>query len=123
MSNTYVAPVLPASEAENPDEEMIRSIPLGLLVTQVGGGESGRSFSLSAQEAFLIKNGQIDRQVSGAILAGDLKETLMKIDRVGSRLVLEDGGAFCGASSGLVPTTTSGARIRVSELSVGGTGA
>ncbi len=123
MSNTYVAPVLPASEAENPDEEMIRSIPLGLLMTQVGGGESGRSFSLSAQEAFLIKNGQIDRQVSGAILAGDLKETLMKIDRVGSRLVLEDGGAFCGASSGLVPTTTSGARIRVSELSVGGTGA
>ena len=123
MSNTYVAPILPVSEAEHPDEEMIRSIPLGLLVTQVGGGESGRSFSLSAQEAFLIKNGQIDRQVSGAILAGDLKETLMKIDRVGSRLVLEDGGAFCGASSGLVPTTTSGARIRVSELSVGGTGA
>ena len=35
---------------------------------------------------------------------------------------MEDGGAFCGGDSGFCPTTTSGPRMRVSEMLVGGKG-
>ncbi len=116
MSNTYLAP------GKNDPDEIIRSTPEGLFVTEIGGGTGGDEFTLLAREAFWIKNGQIDRQVKGAMLLGRSDETLMKIDRVGNTLIYEDGGSFCGADSGLVCTTTSGARMRVTEMVVGGKG-
>lgn len=116
MSNTYLA-----AGIDDPDE-MIRSLPEGLYVTSIGGGNSGREFTLAAQTAYLIKNGQIDRQVKGATLSGRGTDALFNIDRVGNKLVLEDGGAFCGNVSGLCPTTTSGARMRISEMLIGGKG-
>ncbi len=116
MSNTFLA-----AGQDDPDE-MIRSMPEGLLVTEIGGGTGGDEFTLLARKAFWIKNGQIDRQVKGAMLLGRGDETMLKIDRVGDTLIYEDGGAFCGADSGLVCTTTSGARMRVTGMVVGGKG-
>jgi len=116
MSNTYLD-----SGGDDPDE-MIRSMPKGLYVTRIGGGNSGREFTLAAQIAYLIKNGQIDRQVKGATLLGKGSEALLKIDRVSSKLDLSDGGSFCGSVSGLCPVTSSGARMRVAEMLVGGKG-
>lgn len=116
MSNTFLA-----AGTDDP-EEMIRSMPEGLFVTEIGGGTGGEEFTLMAQKAFWIKNGQIDRQVKGAMLLGRGDETMLKIDRVGNQLIYEDGGAFCGADSGLVCTTTSGARMRVTGMVVGGKG-
>lgn len=116
MSNTFLAP-----GTDDPGE-MIRSIPEGLFVTEIGGGTGGDEFTLMAQRAFWIKNGQIDRQVKGAMLLGRGDETMLQIDRVGNRLVYEENGSFCGADSGLVCTTTSGARMRVTGMVVGGKG-
>lgn len=116
MSNTFLA-----AGPDDP-EEIIRSTPEGLLVTEMGGGTGGNEFTLMAKRAFWIKNGQIDRQVKGAMLLGRGDETMLHIDRVGNVLVYEDGGAFCGADSGLVCTTTSGARMRVTGMVVGGKG-
>ncbi|HIU43755.1 MAG TPA: TldD/PmbA family protein [Candidatus Ventrousia excrementavium] len=116
MSNTYLAP-----GPDDPDE-MIRSMPIGLYVTHMGGGSSGQEFTLLAQTAYLVKNGAIDRQVKGAILLGRGDETMKKIDRVGNVLELENGGAFCGNVSGLCNTTTSGARMRIEGMLIGGKG-
>lgn len=116
MSNTYLA-----AGTDDPDE-MIRSMPEGLFVTEIGGGTGGQEFTLMASKAYWIKNGQIDRQVKGAMLLGRGDETMLKIDRVGNQMIFEDGGAFCGADSGLVCTTTSGARMRVTGMVVGGKG-
>lgn len=116
MSNTFLA-----AGSDDP-EEMIHSMPEGLFVTEIGGGTGGEEFTLMAQKAFWIKNGQIDRQVKGAMLLGRGDETMLHIDRVGNQLIYEDGGAFCGADSGLVCTTTSGARMRVTGMVVGGKG-
>ena len=106
---------------DDPDE-MIRSMPEGLFVTEIGGGTGGDEFTLLASKAYWVKNGQIDRQVKGAILLGRGDETMLNIDRVGNVMVQEDGGSFCGADSGLVCTTTSGARMRVTGMVVGGKG-
>ncbi len=116
MSNTYLA-----AGTDDP-EEMIRSMPEGLFVTEIGGGTGGKEFTLMANKAYWIKNGQIDRQVKGAMLLGRGDETMLNIDRVGNQMIFEDGGAFCGADSGLVCTTTSGARMRVTGMVVGGKG-
>lgn len=114
MSNTYLAC------GKDDEEEMIRSVPYGLFVEELGGGTAGEEFSLGAQRAYLIKNGKLDRLVKGAILTGRAKDAMMNIDRVGKKMVYEDGGAFCGADSGLVNTTTSGAQMRIKEMMVGG---
>lgn len=113
MSNTYLAP-----GTDDPDE-MIRDIPLGILAVEIGGGTGGEEFTLSCPRAYLIKDGQIDRLLKSTMLIGRGDETMKKIDRVGNVLSWEEGGAFCGASSGLCNTTTSGARMRVTEMVVG----
>ncbi len=113
MSNTYLAP-----GTDDPDT-MIRDIPLGILATNIGGGTGGEEFTLVCPRAFLIKDGKIDRLLKGTMLIGRGDETMLKIDRVSSRLEWEEGGGFCGAASGLCNTTTSGARMRVTEMIVG----
>jgi len=60
--------------------------------------------------------------VKGAMLLGRGDETMLKIDRVGKRMVYDDGGAFCGNESGFCPTTTSGPRMRIQDMVVGGKG-
>jgi TldD protein len=117
MSNTYLAP------GTDDDDEIIRDTKEGLYVTALGGGTGGREFSLMATVAYWIKNGKIDHRVKGAMLLGRGDETMKKIDRVGKTFVTEEnGGSFCGAESGFCATTTSGPRMRISEMVVGGKG-
>jgi len=112
MTNTYLA------AGTDDEEEMIRSVPEGLYVKSLGGGFGGMQFSIEVKEGFLIKNGQIDRQVKGIMLTGSGAEVIQKIDRVGKH-VGYDGGGFCGAASGLVPVTSMQPMVRISEMSVG----
>ncbi len=115
MSNTYLAP------GNDDEEEMIRSLAEGLYVKRLGGGSGGSIFSLLCTEAYLIKNGQIDRPVKNCMITGRGIDVIKKIDRVGSVLKAEYGG-FCGAGSGLVPTTSFQPQVRISEMTVGGAG-
>jgi TldD protein len=116
MSNTFL------EAGTDDDNEMLRSVPYGLYVRRIGGGSGGMQFSLEVKEGYLIKNGQVDRQVRGLVLTGNGIEVMAKIDRVGKTLVHEKSGGFCGAASGLVPTTSSQPRVRISEMAVGGEG-
>jgi len=113
MSNTYLA-----AGNDDPDE-MIREIDLGILVVGMGGGTGGEEFTLECPRSFLIKDGKVDRLLKNTMLVGRGDETMTKIDRVSNKLVWEEGGAFCGADSGLCNTTTSGARMRVTEMVIG----
>ena len=71
-------------------------------------------------EGWWIENGKLVHPVSGLTLNGRGMEVIKLVDRVGSKLVPDFGG-FCGASSGLVPTTSFQPRMRVSAMAVGGT--
>jgi TldD protein len=115
MHNTYLA------AGEDDEDEMISSMAEGLLVTELGGGDSGSEFSIEVKDAFWVKNGSISHQVRGITLSGNSLEMMRRVDRVGKRLVPEKGGSFCGAASGLLPTTAFQPRIRISEMNVGGT--
>lgn len=101
-------------------EEMIRGVNNGLFVESIGGGFGGMQFSLEVKEGFLIKNGQIDydHQVKNIMLTGNGIDVIKRIDRVGKKIKYEKGG-FCGASSGLIPTTTPQPMVRISHMSIG----
>ena len=113
MSNTYLA-----AGSDDP-EAMIREIPLGIYAENIGGGTGGEEFTLLCPRAWLIKDGRLDRLLKSAMLLGRGDETMLAVDRVSRDMEWEEGGAFCGAASGLVNTTTSGARMRVTEMVVG----
>lgn len=113
MSNTYLA------AGEDDEEEMIRSVAEGLYVRSIGGGTGGMQFSLEVKEGWWIKNGELAYPVKGLMLTGNGLDIISKIDRVGKRLEY-DGGGFCGAASGLIPTTTFQPRVRIAEMAIGG---
>lgn len=115
MTNTYIA------AGTDSDEEMIASMGDGLYAEKMGGGSVDPTtgmFNFAVSEAYLVKNGVIDRPVRGASLIGRGGEVLMRIDRVGKGV--ESGQGMCGSVSGSVPTNCGQPNIRVTSMTVGG---
>lgn len=117
MTNTLIV-----SGSDTP-ESVTSSVNNGLLVKKIGGGQVNTingDFVFEAQEAYLIKNGKIDRPVKGATLVGNGPKVLMDIDMVASDLGY--GIGTCGKEGQGVPVGHGMPTIRISELTVGGTG-
>jgi len=81
MANTFVAP--------GPDDPqmILHSIPNGLLVTKMGGGQvepATGDFVFEVEEGFLIKDGKIGSLIRSANLMGNGPDVLKSIDLVGS---------------------------------------
>ena len=112
MTNTCLA------EGTDDEAEILGSVDEGLYVASIGGGFGGMQFSLEVKEGFWIKNGKLDRQVKNIMLTGNGIDIIKRIDRVGRKLEFE-GGGFCGAGSGLVPTTTPQPMVRISHMAIG----
>lgn len=115
MSNTYIA------EGESTPESIIRATPYGLYAKAMGGGSvdpASGEFNFSVREAYLIRDGQIAEPVRGATLIGKGADVLMKIDRVGNHMTMEQG--MCGSVSGSIPANVGQPMIRVSQMTVGG---
>ncbi|PIZ97832.1 hypothetical protein COX84_02860 [Candidatus Micrarchaeota archaeon CG_4_10_14_0_2_um_filter_49_7] len=114
MSNTYFRP------GEARVEELFEGVSEGLYLKGMRGGSveplSG-NFIFAAQEGFLIKNGEIGEPVLDAFLAGNIKETLFKID-----LLANDFGTSvgrCGKAGQSVPVSDGGPHMRIREMRVG----
>jgi TldD protein len=115
MRNTYLAPGKDTLEA------MIKDIDYGLYAKKMGGGSvdpGTGDYNFGTTEAYLIKNGRIDKPVKGAVLIGRGIETLGRIVKVGDQLALAPG--LCGSISGSVPVTVGQPAVLVSKILVGG---
>lgn len=115
MRNTYIAP------GNDDDNEMISTMGDGLYAVRMGGGSVNPAtgeFNFAVQEGYLVKDGKIATPVRGASLIGKGADVLMKIDRVGKDMQMEQG--MCGSLSGSVPTNVGQPMIRVSSITVGG---
>ena len=115
MRNTFIAPGTDSLES------MIGSVDDGLYAKCLGGGSVNPGtgdYNFGVREAYLIKNGRIERPVKGAMLIGRGIDTLSRIKAVGTELSLEPG--FCGSVSGSIPTTIGQPAILVSKILVGG---
>lgn len=114
MSNTFI------EKGDHGFEEMLEDIKLGIYAKGTRGGQvdtAKGSFQFSAQEAFLIENGEITKPLRDVSLSGMTLQILKNIDAVGDDFAFGDPG-FCGKGQ-LVPVGDGGPHIRIKEAIVG----
>lgn len=118
MTNTYMLPGI------SDPQEIIKSVNYGIYAVSFAGGQvdvtSGK-FVFEANEAYLIKNGQITNPIKGATLIGNGPEILKKITMVGNDLLLDPGIGTCGKDGQNVPVGVGQPTLLINELTVGGT--
>lgn len=119
MTNTFML-----AGASDP-EEIIKSVKKGIYAVNFSGGQvditSGK-FVFSTSEAYLIEDGQLTQPVKGATLIGNGPEVMQKISMVGHDLQLDRGVGVCGKDGQSVPVGVGQPTLKITELTVGGTG-
>ena len=98
MTNTIILP------GRTPPEEILRSVPGGLFVRKMGGGQVNPvtgDFMFEVAEGYRIENGRRGEPVRGATITGNGPEALSMIDMVGSDLGF--GLGTCGKEGQGVP--------------------
>ena len=117
MSNTFIA----AGDATV--EQILAATPRGLYARKLGGGQVDPvtgDFVFAVTEGYLIEGGRVGSMVRGATLVGNGPKTLHKVDMIGQDLELAPG--TCGKEGQSVPVSVGQPTLRISELTVGGTG-
>ena len=118
MTNTFML------GGEFEPDEIIASVENGLYAVNFAGGQvditSGR-FVFSASEAYLIKNGKVERPVKGATLIGNGPEVMTRVSMVGNDLKLDAGVGVCGKDGQSVPVGVGQPTLKIDGITVGGT--
>ena len=117
MNSTYIAP------GNDKFEDIIKDTKYGLFAKKLGGGTVSPAtgeFNFAVQEGYMIEDGKLTRPVRGAMLIGHGKDVLFKIDKIADNL--EFGQGMCGSISGSIPVDVGQPTIRVSSMTVGGSG-
>jgi TldD protein len=117
MTNTYILP-----GESNPDD-VIGDTAKGLYAKHLGGGQVNPAtgdFVFGVTEAYLIENGEITRPVRGANLVGNGIGILNAIDAVADDFETLQG--TCGKEGQGVPVGNGSPTLRITRMTVGGTG-
>ncbi|MEW6607364.1 MAG: TldD/PmbA family protein [bacterium] len=116
MSNTYLEP------RNLSFEEMISDVKEGIYAKgYIGGNTDCEMFTFSAQQAYLIKNGQVKNLLRDIVLTGNVFETLMNIEAIGNDLVFYGGLGGCGKNGqSPLPVSCGGPHIRIKNIVIGG---
>ncbi|MGL4686857.1 MAG: metalloprotease TldD [Commensalibacter sp.] len=119
MTNTFML----AGDAST--EDMIRSTKKGIYAVNFGGGQvditSGK-FVFSMSEAYCIEDGKVTYPVKGATLIGNGPDALTKVTMIGNHMELDKGIGTCGKAGQGVPVGVGQPMLKLSGLTVGGTG-
>ncbi len=117
MNTTYIAP------GKDKLADIIKDTNHGLFAKKLGGGQVSPAtgeFNFAVLEGYMIENGEITKPVRGAMLIGHGKDILFKIDRVADQLAFGQG--MCGSLSGSIPVDVGQPPLRVTSMTVGGSG-
>jgi TldD protein len=117
MTTTYIA----AGDADA--AEIIATTPKGFYAKSLAGGQvepASGSFVFGVAEGYLIENGRVTAPLRGATLIGNGIDILMKIDMIAADFDVKTG--ICGKDGQGVPVGTGQSTLRISEMTVGGTG-
>ena len=118
MTNTNILP-----GTEDPDQ-ILRSTAHGIYVRGLGGGQVNPAtgdFVFGVSEGYLIQNGQVTTPVRGANLIGRAIQVMTSVDVVGSDFETWEG--VCGKDGQGAPVGSGSPTLRISKITVGGTGA
>ncbi|MEM3396251.1 MAG: TldD/PmbA family protein [Thermoplasmata archaeon] len=115
MSNTFI------EKGDFGFEEMVKDVKFGVYAKGSRGGQvdtTKGTFQFSAQEGFLIENGELTKPLKDLSLASDILSIFHQIDAVGKDLMLGHPGN-CGKGQ-WVPVSDGGPHIRIRDVRVGG---
>ena len=106
-------------------EAMIASTRRGLYCANFGGGQvdiTNGKFVFQCTEAYLIEDGRITAPVKGATLIGDGPSALTRVTMIGDDFSFDPGIGVCGKAGQGVPVGVGQPSLKITGLTVGGTG-
>jgi TldD protein len=106
-------------------EEMIASTRRGLYCANFGGGQvdiTNGKFVFQCTEAYLIEDGKVTTPVKGATLIGDGPSALTRVTMIGDDFAFDPGIGVCGKNGQGVPVGVGQPSLKITGLTVGGTG-
>lgn len=115
MSNTYL------TQGDHSFAELLEGIDYGVYLKGSRGGQvdtAKGTFQFSAEEGYLIEEGQLTKPVSDVSLSGLTLETLMSIDGVANDFQMSIGS--CGKAGQVVTTGMGSPHIRIRNAVIGG---
>jgi len=118
MTNTYIAPGRTGATLA----DLIKDVKLGVYACGAFGGQTMlENFSFTAAWGHMIRDGQIAELVKDVVLAGNLFQTLDRIDHIAGDFTWNQMGGGCGKGGQFpLPVTEGAPHVRIEEILVGG---
>ena len=116
MTNTYIA------NGRGSFEDLIRDVKLGVYACGAFGGQTLlENFSFTAAYGRMIRDGHLAELVKDVVLAGNLFQTLDRIDYIAGDFRWNQMGGGCGkGGQAPLPVTEGAPHVRIEEALVGG---
>ena len=118
MTNTYIL-----NGSSTPDQ-ILSDTERGVFVTALAGGQTNPAtgdFVFGCAEAYLIERGEATKPIRGANLIGRAIEVMSNVDAIAADFDIWPG--MCGKDGQGVPVGSGSPTVRISRITVGGTGA
>ena len=118
MTNTYIV----GATGGGTFADLIRDIKLGVYACGAFGGQTLlENFSFTAAYGYMIRDGHVAELVKDVVLAGNLFQTLDRIERVAGDFRWNQMGGGCGKGGQFpLPVTEGAPHVRIEEALVGG---
>lgn len=116
MTNTYIA------NGRGSFEDLIKDIALGVYACSAFGGQTLlENFSFTAAYGHMIRDGHVAEMVKDVVLAGNLFQTLDRIDHIAGDFRWNQMGGGCGKGGQYpLPVTEGAPHVRIEEALIGG---
>jgi TldD protein len=118
MTNTFIL------DGSSTPEQIVSSTDRGIYVSALAGGQTNPAtgdFVFGCSEAHRIERGEITTPVRGANLIGRAIEVMSNVDAIAADFDIWPG--MCGKDGQGVPVGSGSPTLRISRITVGGTGA
>ena len=118
MTNTYIAP----GPADRTFADLIKDVKVGVYACGAFGGQTMlENFSFTAAWGHMIRDGQVAELVKDVVMAGNLFQTLDRIDHIAGDFTWNQMGGGCGKGGQVpLPVTEGAPHVRIEEILVGG---
>ena len=116
MTNTYIGP------GQGTLADLMGDIKLGVYACGAFGGQTLlENFSFTAAYGHMIRDGRVAELVKDVVLAGNLFQTLGRIDRIAADFRWNQMGGGCGKGGQFpLPVTEGAPHVRIEQALIGG---
>jgi len=116
MTNTYIG------NGRGTFEDLIKDVKLGVYACSAFGGQTVlENFSFTAAYGHMIRDGKVAELVKDVVIAGNLFQTLDRIDHIAGDFRWNEMGGGCGKGGQFpLPVTEGAPHVRIEQALVGG---